>query len=37
VILFLVSLRKEVHIPEVTVLSTRLQALGKLPTAPETK
>jgi NAD(P)-dependent dehydrogenase (short-subunit alcohol dehydrogenase family) len=37
VILFLVSLRKEVYIPEVTVLSTRLQALGKPPTAPQAK
>jgi NAD(P)-dependent dehydrogenase (short-subunit alcohol dehydrogenase family) len=37
VILFVVSLRKEVYIPEVTVLSTRLQALGKPPTAPESK
>jgi NAD(P)-dependent dehydrogenase (short-subunit alcohol dehydrogenase family) len=37
VILFVVSLRKEVSIPEVTVLSTRLQALGKPPSAPPAK
>jgi NAD(P)-dependent dehydrogenase (short-subunit alcohol dehydrogenase family) len=37
VILFLVSLRKEVYIPEITVLSTALQALGKPPTAPPAK
>jgi NAD(P)-dependent dehydrogenase (short-subunit alcohol dehydrogenase family) len=37
VILFLVSLRKEVYIPEVTVLSTKLQALGKPPSAPQAK
>jgi NAD(P)-dependent dehydrogenase (short-subunit alcohol dehydrogenase family) len=37
VILFVVSLRKEVYIPEITVLSTRLQALGKPPSAPQTK
>jgi NAD(P)-dependent dehydrogenase (short-subunit alcohol dehydrogenase family) len=35
VIVFVVSLRKEVYIPEVTVLSTTLQALGKPPTAPQ--
>jgi hypothetical protein len=33
--LFVVSLRHEVHVPELTILPTAIQALGKAPSPPK--